>query len=101
MKFDHVAISVKNVYESVSWYRNKFNARVEYQDETWAMLIVGGLKLALTNDACHPPHLAFKVNSINDFPDGCEVKSHRDGSWYYYDRDLDGNVIEWISYPSL
>jgi catechol-2,3-dioxygenase len=99
MQFDHIALNVKSIYESVAWYCNKLKANVEYQDETWAMLTVGGLKVALTKNDHHPPHLALKVESINDFPDGCEIKSHRDGSWYYYDRDLDGNVIEWITYP--
>jgi catechol 2,3-dioxygenase-like lactoylglutathione lyase family enzyme len=101
MQFDHVALSVKNVYESVAWYRDAFKAVVEYEDETWAMLSIGDIRIALTKSGHHPPHLAFKVNSINDFPDGCEVKQHRDGSWYFYDRDRDGNVIEWITYSKL
>ena len=99
MKFDHVALTVKNVYESVAWYRSRFNAIVEYEDETWAMLSVEGTKIALTKSNTHPPHLAFKVDSISEFPSGCEVKQHRDGSWFYYDADPDGNVIEWITYP--
>tara|TARA_A100001011_G_C13537526_1_gene527117 strand:- start:148 stop:450 length:303 start_codon:yes stop_codon:yes gene_type:complete len=99
MKFDHVALSVKDVCLSVLWYKKNFNVIVEYEDETWAMLNVGGAKVALTAGE-HPPHLAFRVDSISDFPDGCEVKQHRDGSWYYYDKDPDGNVLEWIAYPS-
>jgi catechol 2,3-dioxygenase-like lactoylglutathione lyase family enzyme len=101
MRFDHVALVVKNVYESVVWYRSALKAIVEYEDETWAMLTVGDARIALSKAGHHPAHLAFKVNSINDFPDGCEVKQHRDGSWYYYDRDIDGNVIEWITYSRL
>jgi hypothetical protein len=101
MKCDHIALSVKNVYSSTAWYRNKFDATVEYEDETWAMLVVGDMRIALTRAGEHPPHLAFKVDSVSDFPDGCEIKQHRDGSWYYYDADIDGNVIEWITYPAL
>jgi len=99
MEFDHVALSVKNVYESVRMYQSKFGAVIEYEDSTWAMISMGGIKVALTESGQHPPHIAFKVASLNDFPDGCEVKQHRDGSWYYYDSDADGNVIEWIAYP--
>jgi len=101
MKLDHVALNVKNVYESVAWYRSRFKVIVEYEDETWAMLSIDNCKIALTKQGTHPPHVAIRVESINEFPAGCEVKQHRDGSWYYYDRDLDGNVVEWIAYPKL
>ena len=99
MKFDHIALTVKSIESSVLWYRNNLGADVQYSDETWAMLIVGNTKIALTLTGQHPPHIAFSVDSLSDFPDGCEIKKHRDGSWYYYDRDLDGNIIEWITYP--
>ena len=35
---DHVAVSVHNIEESVSWYRSRFKCRVVYQDATWALL---------------------------------------------------------------
>ena len=98
MQFDHLALNVKNIHGSVEWYRENLNAVVEYQDETWAMLNCGKIKIALTLDSQHPPHIAFRVDSISDFPEGCEIKQHRDGSWYYYDKDSSGNVIEWVKY---
>jgi catechol 2,3-dioxygenase-like lactoylglutathione lyase family enzyme len=100
MKFDHVALSVTHIHDSVTWYQDNLDAFVEYKDETWAMLNVNGLKIALTSGA-HPPHLAFRLENISDFPPGAEAKQHRDGSWYYYDKDLDDNTIEWITYPGL
>ena len=99
MKFDHVAICVSSIIPAIERYEENLGATVEYSDMTWAMLNIGGQKLALTLPDTHPPHVAFIVNSLNDFPDGCEIKMHRDGSYYTYQRDLFGNVIELIMYP--
>jgi len=98
MKFDHLALSVKSIHRSVDWYKSNLNASVLYEDHTWAMLSIDDVKFALTLEGAHPPHVSFRVESISDFPVGCEVKQHRDGSWYFYDSDPDGNVIEWITY---
>jgi len=98
VKFDHIALNVKSIHTSVQWYRENMKATVEYEDQTWAMLKIGETKIALTIEGDHPPHVAFQVSDFSEFPEGCEIKQHRDGSWYYYDRDLSGNVIEWIKY---
>tara|TARA_B100000214_G_scaffold372769_1_gene351677 strand:+ start:328 stop:630 length:303 start_codon:yes stop_codon:yes gene_type:complete len=100
MKIDHVALVVDSIYDSVVWYRDRFNAHVDYEDETWAMLDISGSKLALVLKSQHESHIAVRVNSISEFPDGCEVKQHRDGSWYFYDTDPSGNVVEWIKYDN-
>jgi catechol 2,3-dioxygenase-like lactoylglutathione lyase family enzyme len=95
MKIDHVAINVKNIEKSVSWYKNNFPVEILYQDETWAMMAVGETKLALTIADQHPPHIAFCVENFdtNDI-----VKEHRDGSKYVYKTDPDGNILELLSY---
>ena len=98
MKIDHIAVVVNNIHDSVVWYKSRFDARTEYEDESWAMLDIGGSKLALVLESQHSSHIAIKVNSISEFPDGCEVRQHRDGSWYFYDQDPSGNVVEWIKY---
>tara|TARA_Y100000310_G_scaffold74991_2_gene71247 strand:- start:2835 stop:3119 length:285 start_codon:yes stop_codon:yes gene_type:complete len=90
---------VNNISKSVRWYEKNLLASTLYCDKTWALLQVKDTKIALTISSQHPPHTAFRVNSIDDFPSGCIPAQHRDGSWYYYQRDLDGNVIEWIFYP--
>ncbi len=95
---DHIAINVQNVKNSAEWYQNNFGFEIKYIDETWAMLELGNQKLALTIPGQHPPHIAIRVNSLNDFPNG-EFKYHRDGSAYLYDKDPDGNVVEYIHYP--
>ena len=101
MNFDHIAISSKNVENSVSWYCENFSASVVYQDSTWAMLEIGDTKVAIVTEGQHPPHYAFRVESREDIPcDEKEIKVHRDGSSYLYMSDPDGNVIEWVAYAS-
>lgn len=96
---DHVAINVLEIGSSLNWYVENANAYVEYSDETWALLTVGDAKLALTVANEHPPHIAINIETPDEFPKGSEINIHRDGSWYYYDKDPSGNIIEWIYYP--
>jgi|SRR5210317_808695 catechol 2,3-dioxygenase-like lactoylglutathione lyase family enzyme len=96
---DHVALQVESIEASVEWYVNNFNGTVLYQDETWAMLDMGNVKLALTIPSQHPPHVAILVDSLSKFPVGKKIKTHRDGSLYLYQQDPSGNVIEYIHYP--
>lgn len=100
MPIDHVAIVVSDINSSVDWYTKNFNASIDYQDEAWAMLKIGKDKLALTLEGVHPPHIAILINSIENFPSGSEIKTHRDGSKYTYIKDLDNNVIEYIHYEN-
>tara|TARA_R110000824_G_scaffold46289_13_gene133168 strand:- start:557 stop:844 length:288 start_codon:yes stop_codon:yes gene_type:complete len=95
MKFDHIAFCVDDIVSAVEWYKDRFNAAVEYQDESWAMLSLGNIKLALTLKKDHPPHIAFVVESFNE---NDKTAFHRDGSEYVYRKDLFGNIIELIKY---
>jgi len=99
MRFDHVAINVRNVAASVEWYRKTLGADVLYQDETWAFLEVGGVHLALTLRTQHPAHIAFDVGPVPSKEFLQKAKSHRDGTVSQYIVDPDGNAIEWIHYP--
>jgi len=92
---DHIAINVKDITTSVEWYKLNFNTKVKYQDETWAMLCVNGVNLALTISQQHPPHVAFKWHGQPEE----DWKTHRDGSYYKYIEDPDGNTIEMIWWP--
>ncbi len=94
LNLDHIAVNVKSISESVEWYCNNFNATIAYADDTWAMLDIGGTKLALTISNQHPAHTAFRVQSIEDL--GPDYREHRDGSCYVYIDDPSGNVIELI-----
>ena len=55
----HVAIEVDDVATSVDWYQEMFNCRVEYQDDTWALIEFDNLSVALVTKGQHPPHIGF------------------------------------------
>ena len=99
MKLDHAAINVSSIFNAVSYYKDTYGAEVTYEDSSWAMLKIGDTKIALVLENQHRPHIAFQCNSFDDFPNGSEVKMHRDGSFYSYESDPYGNVIERIYYP--
>ena len=98
MNLDHVAINVNNLKDSVAWYVANLQAKIKYVDDTWALLEIGNTKLALTIPEQHPPHIAFEVKAISDFPAG-NISYHRDGSAYLYVQDPNNNVIEYICWP--
>ena len=99
MQLDHIAINVDNIEKASEWYQKNLNATIAYKDETWAMLDIGGTKLALTISRQHPPHFAFTLKSLEEFPAGEEIRYHRDGSAYLYIEDPDGNAIEYVYWP--
>ena len=92
---DHVAICVKSVKESIAWYQSKFACEVIYEDDSWAFLQFGNIKLALVTAEQHPPHLAFEVEDASKFGN---VSAHRDGSKSVYIHDPSGNAVEYIEY---
>ena len=103
MRFDHVAVSTKDISAGVEWYRFHFNAKVLYQDDTWAFLQLGGTKLALVSPHQHPPHIAMSV-SEEVLNDAAKIASkpidlHRDGTKGIYLLDPSGNAVELICYP--
>jgi catechol 2,3-dioxygenase-like lactoylglutathione lyase family enzyme len=99
MKFDHVALSVQDIARSVEWYREHTGAQVLYQDESWAFLDAGGVKLALTLPHQHPAHIAFDIGPEPSAEFLQKARVHRDGSISRYVVDPDGNAVEWIHYP--
>tara|TARA_R110000782_G_scaffold230882_2_gene317117 strand:- start:8 stop:316 length:309 start_codon:yes stop_codon:yes gene_type:complete len=101
MKFDHVAVNVKNIKASTDWYVENLNAIVLYIDDTWSFLQVSGAKIALTLSSQHPAHICFAIKEedrIKRFSDKV-FKQHRDGSSSCYIKDPDGNFIEYLIWP--
>ncbi len=94
----HIAIQVKNIAESVSWYRETFACEVVYQDSTWAMLKFANTNLALVIPEQHPPHLGFSCSSASQYG---ELKTHRDGTRSIYISDPSGNTVELMDPESL
>jgi hypothetical protein len=62
-EFDHVAQQVPDIAEAVAWYLTLFpQAKVLYQDTSWAFVDVAGTKLAFVKKDQHPNHLAWRVS---------------------------------------
>tara|TARA_R100001510_G_C7525854_1_gene119396 strand:- start:19 stop:327 length:309 start_codon:yes stop_codon:yes gene_type:complete len=99
-RLHHVAIQVTDIPTSVDFYKMTFNAKVEYQDDTWALLNVRSrTRLALVLKSKHPPHIAF-VSKIASLYKNSLV-THRDGTRSKYINDPSGNVIEILDPTSL
>lgn len=87
----HVAIAVEDIRQAIHFYSTHFRCKVEYQDESWALLEFGNIKLALVLREQHEPHLAFTSKEASRFGQLCE---HRDGTRSVYIKDPSGNTIE-------
>ena len=90
---DHIAIQVKNIGETIAWYKQHFKCTVEYQDQSWGYIKFANIYLALVLAEQHPQHLAFNVENAADFG---ALKTHRDGTKSVYVCDPAGNTIEFV-----
>jgi catechol 2,3-dioxygenase-like lactoylglutathione lyase family enzyme len=88
---DHIAISVNDLKGTVDWYLTTFKCEVEYQDDTWALLRFGNIKLAFVIPEQHPPHIALVSERAEEFG---TLKTHRDGTRSVYIDDPSGNKLE-------
>tara|TARA_R100000664_G_C2716083_1_gene111131 strand:- start:19 stop:300 length:282 start_codon:yes stop_codon:yes gene_type:complete len=91
-KIDHIALQVKDIQESITWYVDNFECEIIYQDESWAFLQFENIKLALVIKDQHPYHIAFEVDEMEN------GKKHRDNSISKYINDPSGNKVELIKY---
>ena len=87
---DHVAVSVANVAQTVEWYKQHFQCRVKYQDETWALVEFANIRLAFVLPSQHPDHFAM----LGDPRAYGQPKKHRDGTSSVYIQDPNGNNVE-------
>ena len=88
---DHVAIPVTDVGAAVDWYTRTFRCKVNYQDETWALLGFANTSLALVIPSQHPAHIGFVSPDAEKFG---TLKQHRDGTRSCYVSDPAGNSVE-------
>ena len=88
---DHIAIPVEDVATALDWYKSKFQCEVTYQDDTWAFIKFGNVKLALVIPSQHPAHIAFVSPEAEK---SGALKLHRDGTRSCYVTDPAGNSIE-------
>jgi hypothetical protein len=104
MKFDHVALTVPKgkIKETVQWYIENMSAKIIYFDETWGLVECNGIKLAFVIPNQHPAHVAFTLNNLEytHYKSlGKIFKKHRDGSESFYDKDCQGNTLEFLFWP--
>ena len=87
----HVAIAAIDIDATMKWYVKHFNAKITYQDATWALINIGNTSIAFVTPEQHPPHLAFELANAHEFG---ELKKHRDGTSSIYTKDPSGNIVE-------
>jgi hypothetical protein len=59
----------------------------------------------LPPDSKHPPHIALKVDTMEELEAAAAreerpIKPHRDGTFSFYTKGVDGQIIELIHYPN-
>lgn len=87
----HVAVPVHDVARALAWYRERFDCRVAYRDDTWALLEFANVRVALVLPGQHPPHIAFERADAERFG---RLTPHRDGTRSVYVTDSEGNAVE-------
>lgn len=92
-KIHHIAIQVKNIKKAIKWYVEKFDANLDYEDETWALIKFDNISLALVMVDQHPPHFAIESKNASAFG---HLTRHRDGTASVYIKDPFGNAVEII-----
>lgn len=92
----HTAIQVQDVAKAASWYAERFNCEIEYQDNSWAMLKFANTSLALVLPDQHPYHFAITRDDLSPYG---EASPHRDGTSSVYIKDVDGNNVEMLKLP--
>lgn len=92
----HIAIQVNNIPDTLEWYKNRYEVKVAYADETWALIQFSNVALALVLPNQHPPHFAITSDHAERYG---PLKTHRDGTASIYIQDPAGNNIEMIRLP--
>ena len=78
--FDHVAQVVPDIAAAVAFYTELLpDAKLLYQDESWAFVEAGGVKLAFVVKDQHPGHLAWRLASDGKPLGGLRVTGSRTG----------------------
>ena len=114
MRLKHAGIQVKDLKKSLKFYQDLLGLKKSWKlDPDWTLLqdSAGGmLALIQKGHKRHRPHIGFLVDSKKQVDltykkiQKARLKSsapeeHRDGSYGFYFKDLDGNNIEILYFP--
>jgi hypothetical protein len=61
-----MALVVDDISEAIYWYRNHFVCDVLHQDQSWAMLHLGNVQLALIRPDQEPAQSGFLTRPVSD-----------------------------------
>ncbi|MCS6874802.1 MAG: VOC family protein [Pyrinomonadaceae bacterium] len=102
---DHLAVKCSDLQRAVEEYK-KMGFMVETLYEDWAMMRdAKGFGIALLPpNSKHPPHIGLRVETMEELEraaklEGRPIKPHRDGTFSFYTKGVDGNIIELVYYP--
>jgi hypothetical protein len=102
---DHIAVKSEDLASDVAEYE-RLGFKVETLYEDWAIVRdAKGFGIALLPpDSKHPPHIAMRVDSLEELEKAAEkegrpIKPHRDGTSSFYTKGVGGQIIELIYYP--
>lgn len=93
---DHVAVTVKDLEQSVTWYTTSFDCSILYRDRTQAILQFSNIKLALVLPSQEPTHVAYFRSDAATLG---ELRSRADGSRSTFISDPTGNPVEIVAVP--
>ena len=103
---DHLAVKCEDLEKAVAEYK-ELGFKTETIFEDWAMMRdPKGFGIALLPpNSKHPPHIGLKVESMDELKTAASnenrpIKPHRDGTSSFYTKTTDGQIIEFIYYPS-
>lgn len=111
-RLGHVAICVKDIDASATFYQN-LGMDLVWKDKDWAYLKAGedGLALLSPDYDQAGPHFGFVFSDRQDMEQAYQalkeqgisvthIHEHRDGTASFYGRDLDGNGFEYLYEPT-
>jgi catechol 2,3-dioxygenase-like lactoylglutathione lyase family enzyme len=103
---DHIAVKCSDLQQAVEGYK-RLGFKVETLYEDWAMMRdSNGFGIALLPpNSKHPPHIGLRVETFKELEEaanreGRPIKPHRDGTFSFYTKGVDGQIIELVYYPS-
>ena len=102
-RFDHIAQQVPDIAEAVNWYVELIpDAKVLYQDDSWAFMEANGTKLAFVKRDQHPQHLAWRVSAAQlealAVKYGQTIAAHRDRTRSFYIKAPGDQWVEIITF---